>query len=100
MKTLLCLFLLFTPHADANTWIPDYVPVSTRLAEAAPHALVYDTGGRPIVIIYSKMPCEAVSGNASPPGDVLRWVANTFASLVNESAVVGFDVEFVCKGEM
>ena len=99
---LFVLFLVavsFTNRARANEWIPDYVPVPIRLKNALPHVQVFNTGGRPVVVVSSKMPCEAISGNRSPPADVMRWVANTFAELANASAVVGFDVEVVCSSD-
>ena len=98
-KTLLCLLCLYSQPTTANPWIPDYVPVGVRIAHALPHIQVFATGGRPVVVISLRMPCEVITGTRSPPADVIRWVLNTAASLVNESSVVGFDVEIVCSGE-
>ena len=97
MKTLLCLLFLCCQPADANLWIPDYVPVSTRIANAIPTVKVYRTADRPIAVISSKLPCEAISGGHSPPGDVIRFIINAVIEKFNDAHIVDFDITVVCE---
>ena len=98
MKLLFCLFLLCQP-AQANVWIPDYVPLQVRLIEAIPNVKLYQSQGRPVAVISSKLPCEAISGGHSPPGDVLRFIVNAVIGFFNDMEIADYDITVVCEGE-
>ena len=98
---VLCLVLFAGAgkKSYANPWLPDYVPIPQRIKNGLPQIYVYNTGKTPLVVLSSKMPCEIVSGQRSPPADVMRWLGNTAAKVLNETGVLGFDFEIVCSGE-